>query len=860
MASTLKISGGTPLDPGFDQPWLYALGLKCVRRWSRRVWNDWNVHDPGTTILELLCYAITDLTHRATLPIEDLIAAGDQDDDDPAHHLFTAREILPDRPLTLLDYRKLLIDLDGVENAWLRPAEVVLGKDLAAGQLVQEPTDGPGIRPVALRGLYNVVLQFTEDVRSEEAREDVVRRARERLNANRNLCEDFLEIAAVATQEFLLCGELDVAPDADVIGVHAEALYRVQRCIAPLVRNRTLDEMLALRKADGGRYTVGEIFEGPALESGHIEDEELSRADRRAEIRLSDVIATIMDIDGVRAVRDLVVNPAALEKPLADRWVVPVDQDKSPTLALERCRLVSCKRGLPVTPPFDSVRARYEQIVATERAWLEGRHVDDIPVPLGKDRRPGAYQSIQTHLPAIYGLSDFGLDSTADDARKAQAFQLKAYLLFFDQLMADYHEQLRSIRELFSTNPDLRQTYFWQRVGTFASAESIYAADAEETLAREIEDTATFNARRNRFLDHLVARFAETFHDYAHVMRSKFGATPAALIRVKCEFLQKCATLGAERSLGDNRDLKRPEDLWNTGNVSGLERRLAALLDIRNPSRRNLSEVAYDVYAELDTTPGDEFRFRVRHRVTGKILLSSSTTYGTRAAARDEMRRALQRAQVAEGYERKVTADGKFYFNVVDETGEVIARRIEYFDTEAQRDTAINEATAYLREHYSDEGMYVIENILLRPEQAGDPVLRICADPNCRGCADDDPYSYRLHIVLPAYAGRFAEMDFRRFVEETIRQEVPAHIVPKICWIGRDDMARLEKPYRDWLALRAGASAARRAETMDALMRALESVKNVYPTEKLGGCDEAEGESKFMLGRTAIGSAEDIEP
>jgi hypothetical protein len=858
MATNLKVSGDRPAHPGLDQPWLQGLGLKYVERWARRVWNDWNAHDPGTTILELLCYAITDLTQRANLPVEDLIAAGADEGDDPAHHLFTAREILPCRPLTSSDYRKLLIDLDGVENAWLRPAVAILGMNVAEGRLVVEPAEGPGIRPVPLRGLYNVVLQFAEDIRSEEAKQDVIRRARERLHANRNLCDDFLDVTAVATQEFILCGELELEPDADVVGVHAEVLYRVDRCIAPLVRNRTLDEMLAARKADGGRYTVDEIFEGPALDTGHIVDEELSRADRRESIRLSDVIAVITGIDGVRAVRNMIVNPAGIEEPLANRWIVPVDPEKHPALKPEGCRIVSYKRGMPVTPAFDGVRARYAALVASERAWLEGEHKDDIPVPVGKDRRPGTWYSIQNHFPAIYGLSEYGLDSTADEARSAQAYQLKAYLLFFDQLMADYYEQLRSVRDLFSTDPDLRQTYFWQRVETFASEEMIYADDASETLAREIEDTATFNTRRNVFLDHLVARFAETFHDYAHVMLSRFGATPDALIRAKCEFLRSCATIGAERSLGYNRQLKGPKDLWNTENVSGLERRLAALLDIRNPSRRNLSEVAYDVYAEMDTTPDDEFRFRVRHRVTGKILLSSSTTYATRAAARDEMRRALQRAQVAAGYQRKVSADGTFYFNIVDETGEVLARRIEYFATEVRREAAIQDALEYFRENYSDEGMYVIENILLRPEQSEDTLLRVCVDPNCRGCADDDPYSYRLHVILPAYAGRFAEMDFRRFVEETVRQEVPAHVVPKICWISRDDMAGLEKPYRDWLAARAGGSAENRRASLQALIGALESSKSVYPTQRLGRCEGAEGESMFILGQTAIGSAEDI--
>ena len=35
---------------------------------------------------------------------------------------------------------------------------------------------------------------------------------------------------------------------------------------------------------------------------------------------------------------------------------------------------------------------------------------------------------------------------------------------------------------------------------------------------------------------------------------------------------------------------------------------------------------------------------------------------------------------VTDGYQRKLTSDGRHYFNIVDATGEVIARRIQYFD------------------------------------------------------------------------------------------------------------------------------------------------------------------------------------
>lgn len=37
------------------------------------LWTDYNIHDPGITILEALCYALTDIAYRAGWDINDLL-------------------------------------------------------------------------------------------------------------------------------------------------------------------------------------------------------------------------------------------------------------------------------------------------------------------------------------------------------------------------------------------------------------------------------------------------------------------------------------------------------------------------------------------------------------------------------------------------------------------------------------------------------------------------------------------------------------------------------------------------------------------------------------------------------------------
>ena len=294
-----------------------------------------------------------------------------------------------------------------------------------------------------------------------------------------------------------------------------------------------------------------------------------------------------------------------------------------------------------------------------------------------------------------------------------------------------------------------------------------------------------------------------------------------------------------------------------------MERRLAHLLGIQNFTRRNLSTIPHDMYPQVDKTPGDEFRFRIKHATTGKILLSSSTNYASEDAARAEMNEAIQSAQSPQSYQRRTTKDGKqHYFNIVNAKNEVIARRIEYFDTTEDMNAAIETLMAFMKLYQTDsgEGMYLIENILLRPRRQDSlpgqsaPFMPICVDPNCTNCAEADPYSYRLHFVLPAYAGRFQNMDFRRFVEETIRTETPAHLLPKVCWVNADDMAEIESAYRDWLSLPADASATNRSKVLKAFTYVLAKVKNTYPSQPLHGCGSDPKKPPFILNRFALGS------
>ena len=98
-----------------DYAALRTAGVRHLERLAGHLWTDFNDHDPGITILEQLCYALTDVAYRAAHELPDLLS------EPGPTNLYTPARILGSRPVTLLDLRKLVIDVDGVKNAWVEP-------------------------------------------------------------------------------------------------------------------------------------------------------------------------------------------------------------------------------------------------------------------------------------------------------------------------------------------------------------------------------------------------------------------------------------------------------------------------------------------------------------------------------------------------------------------------------------------------------------------------------------------------------------------------------------------------------------------------------------------------------------------
>lgn len=839
---------------------LRTRGLERIEDYASHTWTDYNVHDPGITILEHLCYGLTDLSYRTAHDLPDLLT---NDRNEPSWResaLFTAKHVLPCRPITLRDFRKVLIDHPGVKNAWLAPSkvEVPVFFDVDLEELTTDPNDKT-VEAVDLRGLFRVMVEFEDETLYDDSRsaelESALAEIRRYIHGFRNLCEDFVPVEAVPIELIGVCAELELAEDADTEAVLAEILFELGRAISPSVRFHSREDL-----EDRGRSS-DEIFNGPLLARGFIDDDELAAADRKSEIHLSDLVQVIFDVEGVEAVRRLEATSYDMEGNVVREgaeWILPLDPEKAARFSPGHGRFTIYKRDIPFVANAQLVDDKLEELSAGERQRRLPSHDADYPLRLGRFRNPEEYYSIQREFPLNYGIGEGSLGASEPDLRHAQALQLKGFLVILEQYMANYLAQLTEFGRLFSLD-DLHRTYWGQRACDVPDLEKVMCDKKEALLWIHslLEDPMTFARRRNAILDHLASRFGFRLEEFAFVARVLYERrAEERIVRDKTRFIRHLPKISRDRSAGY--DLLAPPptgasgDSLHLGNVSGLEKNLNALLGVE-PMDRFAETVRSRVeYFEEDS---GSHRFRILSR-DGVPLLLSAKIYDRVRDAETDVAQVLFLGRFRDNYVPFVGEDDTLLFRLVDDDGRRLARAPEGLASEEARLAAIRDLVDFFESEPPEERVYVVEHILLRPresEQARTARLLPPCLENDEICPGRDPYSFRISVILPYWPWRFRNMHFRRYLERTIREHTPSHVAVRICWIAEQDMDAFEDSYWPWRNALA-TDAPDLPEKQDRFVEVWSRLRSVFPHATLHDCVEGEDENPVVLDNTTLGT------
>jgi hypothetical protein len=542
MIEPATIPTGPPEHPILDYAALVAEGRRHLERMTDERWTDFNAHDPGITILEAFCYALTDLGYRIFHDIPDLLAQP-ADAERAGSVLFSAAEILTGRAVTTDDLRRLVLDVPGVRNAWIEPAlgppaVVSLRYEAGPNHIILDygavAGEASSSEPLILTGLHRVLVESSG--RDPGSSASLERAVATRLHANRNLCEDFAEIVILGSFAVRLRADIEIAEQADGQAVLLAICDALADYLSPTIPFTRLAEALAGRPVES-------LFEGPAPSRGFVDPAKLAAAERRRALHLSDMIREIMAVPGVRAVRTIAFVDAPGE------WTLPVPELEAPQLDIagSTFRLFNDKTDgvrLDVTAAFARRGAAVPNYLVLPRAER------DLLPPGGRYREVGRYRPLQADLPAAFGVGAGTLPASTPPERRSASTQLRAYLALFDHLLASYFAELELLPQRFSPERDGPvRTYVAGSVPEIrpvTDAPSIYAPDLDAAaLQALIEPDGAPEAlrRRNRLLNHLLARFAE-----------ELGNDPLSerLVRTKELFLRELPTLSGGRGTGVN--------------------------------------------------------------------------------------------------------------------------------------------------------------------------------------------------------------------------------------------------------------------------------------------------------------------
>ena len=342
---------------GFDE--LRNAAIPAAQWASGDIWTDYNIHDPGVTLLEQTCFALTEIAYRGDHPVRDLLTLPDGGFTAGRLALFAPKEVLTGRAVTALDIAACLSATPGVDRVFVH-------KGAARGLLDIAVIPGPRM-----------------------SAEDAIAAVRERFSSLRLIGSDAARIAPVRRHGLVLSGQIDISPFAKPDAIAAE----VYHCINHALHGLGDDGV-------GGRSGAdrGDLYDDPALQWPQVSAEP---GDPK---RLDLAMAALERIDGVDGVRDLKLTEPGTDLARLSGPVHGVVFDALLPTSEETARLELLLNGHPVRLDPDAIAEEYNRMVAA-RIARQGNRLDerdfDVMAP-GRPRSVPARADVDAMLPAIY--------------------------------------------------------------------------------------------------------------------------------------------------------------------------------------------------------------------------------------------------------------------------------------------------------------------------------------------------------------------------------------------------------------------------------------------------------------------------
>ncbi len=746
---------------------LYLEGIELLQKLSGGIWTDYNEHDPGVTIFENLAYTLTNLSYKVDMPIRDILYESKKDKLVSGDNgFFVASEILTTNPIVKEDYRKILVDgIKNVKNVWIR----TLNQD--------RKKESPG--KLNLQGFYHVFVEMYEydNDESELVKEEnrVKSEVRKIYHSQRNLCEDLFDVTILRPLKLQMELHLTVDIEADGESVFGQVYYDINDF---LTHEAKFESLWEIQQQD---IDFNSVHTGPALENGFMRDKELREQIRN--IYIGDLTKIISNVPGVVSIDRFKVNDSLFKEKDQDEngdksdspsRIIVVPENATPRFELpdqkhadDNLRFKTA--DISLIPNSREIKKRFVSIEAEHYGNFKtvSESQNKVEIPEGESLGIPSYYSVREQFPAIYGIGRFGLPTSASEKRKAQAKQLKAYLLPFDQLMANFLAQLNNVYTLYDTNETKLETYFHQVIEdmrnmvdtrnlndeiteeenermTEIAEKSIQAvvkldhSNAKPILGQWKDTLEELNTnsdteaidRLNEVTDTMLARFAEDFPTYVlqKINTSCFGKHftdedfDKKLLRWKRQLISNYGHLSYNRSRSF--DYSKTKEAEGNSNISltlpVIIEKIAILLGIKHPELRNFSEIMQykNFDAELMMDAKQEEYSKSELGILRKLYQTMRDLTGPKANADSNLNTLFKQGVIADNYKTFDRSD-------VDDLSE-----LKLFDSNtltilsdrlpSKLERAIPLAVKLMKKlNEKTEGIHLLEHILLAPPASG---------------------------------------------------------------------------------------------------------------------------------------------
>ncbi len=566
-----SVKTGEHENPGLRFSDLFEEGIKLAQKFSGDHWTDFNYHDPGVTILEYAIYALMDLSYRSNLPIEDLFLIGVDDFNNESENLLYApHDVFPTDPYTSEDYRKMIIDrVKLVKNAWVNP-------------IYQDPAGH--------KGLFEVLIQGQDDMHESEAAK-LEQEIRQLFHQHRNLGHDLSVLKLLTSVPLSLVGDIHLETDAVAEYVMAKIFTELDHYVNPEIRMENPFELME----EG--HSPETVFSGPKPVHGIIQGHHLKP--KTDTVYVSQIRNIIANVEGVKGVGQIQVMRKGL--PINENQI-SFNADTFPTIEFQNLQnenshqLKLFKNNIEQDVDPVTTQQLIDFNLAEQRTHYMRKieYKNSLPKSNVTKEQLNVHFAVHNEFPENYAIGKLSQPKNASPDRQAQAKQLKAYLAIFEQVVANHLSQLTHMRELMSISSKIDKTYFTQIPLDIDEIQEVLTDDIpsyEDFLNEISNDPAGYADRRNRILDHLLARFGEQL-DSEIIRKYKMPNSKEKdweisneIIQTKVNLLQNIISLSRSRNISFNYLDKKT---WDSDNISKLEWKLFISLNFRHRRRRSL--------------------------------------------------------------------------------------------------------------------------------------------------------------------------------------------------------------------------------------------------------------------------------